>query len=1255
MQNGDFHSISPPSSLWPESETQLDGEERPRTVFLNETAPLYWANSLDFSGLDDTWVASKFDDDSLSIHDEDVALPSSEVASDAETRDGDVLGVGVRDQPKLGEVTVGLPFSTLTQPRSLFQGFIPPAPEDKEGHAVATLLESAGAPSPDDTHIEFDLYNFSIYMDTPAYPDELRPLQHFATKLHGPCMYFDGVLRRGDIEFFLRKIPFRKLPVGNYDVGEHTVGDQIWIHSALNEKLKREIYYKLGSPAPEYRRFHLPFLWIADLAKHVIDYCEHLRDKGRRAVLYDFKSRFSIWVLQKHRSSAVFQKWHLGNRSADFRGAIVANVDYLWKEAHGLDPQITSWHTIWKEVKTCDRYKPNLIKFHISSTKSSKRQFLEETPEARKDNTVSKTIVTPYVHDLFAHMVFGQLLESKEPSMPVEKRLAEFVRKTDMMSVQPSCSRTTKRRATDQNALIQSIRRGDVISTKPDDDTTDTGWKNEPSKHYQGEHLWFGLVQQVHTRPNGKRSFDVLWLYQPIDTPCSVMKYPWANELFLSDNCTCHHDTAKIQGHEILSTHEIEWFGNSSTSAEFFVRQTYVASSCRWTSLKREHLVCGDESAYSQDSQNQYRIGDAVLVETQVERLEAFIIEYFFDEGNTRFARMRRLRRRKDVDRHAHLSPPNELVYSQQSVKIATKMIHRRCLVRAFHVDEKLSPPYDRNGTGDAFFITHEEVEINGSMRYQPLQSPHHELFRQGFDPSQNSKIQKLQGLDLFCGGGNFGRGLEDGGAVEMRWANDIWNGAIHTYMANTKPDSCTPFLGSIDDLLGLALEGDKQVPTPGDVHFISAGSPCPGFSLLTKDKTTGPQRKNQSLVASFASYVDLYRPLYGILENVPTMVNSSGFRHSCVFSQLVCAIVGLGYQVQVLFLDAWSFGASQSRTRVFLCFTAPGLRTPNPPKPSHSHPENIPLTKLGVMSCGRPFDSRKRVPTPFEFVSMRDAVGDLPDIQDAKADYCIGYPDHRLSMGYTPVLRKQLQQIPTHPYGMNFSKSWWGRSDFPPVMTVTERLLFPEDGSERTKRHSNGWGRVDPTNLLGTIPTTCSPTDARTGRVSHWEQNRPMTIMEARRAQGFLDHEVLIGVPSDQYRIIGNSVSRHVALVLGLAIREAWLGTLFDEASAELSLPIKSQSDANITIQSVEMEEVDMEVRTESHASSDEISGERSEDCFTMLTPCSVGVFTPASSESAEPFDRAMSRKRSLPLFVEIMAKKRRHSFDPNECLRAE
>jgi DNA (cytosine-5)-methyltransferase 1 len=47
---------------------------------------------------------------------------------------------------------------------------------------------------------------------------------------------------------------------------------------------------------------------------------------------------------------------------------------------------------------------------------------------------------------------------------------------------------------------------------------------------------------------------------------------------------------------------------------------------------------------------------------------------------------------------------------------------------------------------------------------------------------------------------------------------------------------------------------------------------------------------------------------------------------------------------------------------------------------------------------------------------------------------------------------------------------------------------------------------------------------------------------MEARRAQGFIDYEPLIGEMAKQWKIVGNSVARQMSLALGMQVREAWL-----------------------------------------------------------------------------------------------------------------
>ncbi|KAI1210229.1 S-adenosyl-L-methionine-dependent methyltransferase [Annulohypoxylon truncatum] len=1147
--------------------------------------------------------------------------------------------------PRERPIAVEIPRSTLVHPKSIFEGFIPPAAEVRERHALAELLDATKTQQPfqEDGHIEFDLEEFSIYSNGPLYPHEFRPLQQLATRSASEHFYFDGVIRHGEKKFYLRKVHFRQLPIGNYGSEEHTVGDQIWVRSDLNERRDEEVYYKLKNPSAEYLRYYEPFLWIADLAKHVLDYCDYLMSQRQRAVLYDFKSRFNIWLEQKHTESATFRRWYSANRGSDFRGAILANINFIWKEAHGLDPVIVTWHEFWGETKTFNHYKPNLSFGQTLLDEDSEVAGLRKG-KRQKGGQVPPTIVTPYIYDLFSHMVFGNVLKRVKPSADIQKKLNGFTQRN--LPIEQRSPPAIKRVNQNRTAFIASIEVGDVISTHPDDEGTDTEWKQQKSKHYQGEHLWFGLVQKIHKSPKGRCSFDVIWLYQPIDTPCGIMKYPYNNEIFLSNNSD-----------EIIATHSVEWFGNPSTSAEFFVRQTYLSDDCRWTTLKKEHLTCTEDKFHVKTS---YKVGDVVLVETDPKslQLEVFIIEGFFTERKKNYVKLRKLTRRRDVDKNSPKSPPNEVVYTNQLVEISIRRIFRHCLVRAFYLEEEVPSPYNHGGTGDLFFMTHQEIETEvGNMAYIPLDMALVRQLRQGFDPLNIHHGQKLQGLDLFCGGGNFGRGLEDGGAIEMRWANDIWREAIHTYMANSEPGVCTPFLGSVDDLLLRALlgEGDK-IPRPGDVHFISAGSPCPGFSLLTPDRTTDDQRKNQSLVASFAAYVDLYRPYYGILENVPQMVNSAKLRDVCVFSQVCCALVGLGYQVQVMFLDAWSFGAPQSRSRVFLCFSAPGLRMPKVPNPSHSHPPGTRLKKLGEMSCGRPFDRRILISTPFKYVSIRDAIGDLPDIQDGKPDYCPGFPDHRLSAGVTPPIRKQLFTIPTQPWEMNFAKAWHGRPGMPRVMTPIERAMYPPDGQERTRKGAKGWGRIHPNKLFSTIATKCGPTDARIGCSNHWYQHRPLTVLEIRRAQGVRDDEVLVASPANQWRIVGNSVARQVSVALGLAVREAWFGTLFDEANvpqwglASVERGVErgggggggERREKETVIKQEDGDDVEMTDVGNGLDESDE-STAPSEELFVRSTPDNCSSNTPATSVGAEFSDGERGRKRPSKLCVEILTKRQK------------
>lgn len=1037
-----------------------------------------------------------------------------------------------------GSLAVVLPQSTLITPRSFYHPFEPGIPLVSERTAVQQLIHDARADCrPGDDFLELTLDDFAVYSDYPMYGVEMRPLTQLDTANRGARFFFDGVLRSSKRQFFVREVPISALPIGNYgDPDEPSVRGAIWIPSTFSRS--GSLYYRLGRPAKEYLRFYEPFIWVADLAKHFVEYVDSMGDMGKSVSIHNFQSHFKQRLVKTWGQTTAVANWLSQHPSDDFRMSVVANLDFLHKEAVGvLGPKSVNKHAIWAETMDFTRYK--------------------EIRVGSENNELPPTIVTPYIMECFRNMPFADRLKAT-PFSPLTQALRNsLIRRRKLESSHP-VDNGVKSLSTAEQERIKDIKPGDTISTHRDAEGTGTKWEREEVRDFNDIDRWFALVQRVHVSKDGLRSFDVTWYYRPADTLCGLMKYPWNNELFLSDHCSCT-EPSKIREEEVLGVHRVQFGGASTTEEELFCRQLYLHGEAAWISLEPQHMVC--EHLRESEEKLPYTPGETVLahLDKRGDVLEPCEIVSWSASPPEETRRqptltLRRLLRRHQVDPDCADAPPNELVYSEMIETVRSNSVHDRCHVRFFDHCQRIPTPYDRAGVGAFFYMTHEQKTApDGGSIITPLKKCP-DTMRQGFDPGR--KIPKLRGLDLFCGGGNFGRGLEESGAIGMRWANDYDSKAIHTYMANVDPagEKVHPFLGSIDTLQHLALAGDfsPSVPRPGEVDFISAGSPCPGFSRLTNDKTTVKQRKNQSLVAAFASSVDLYRPRYALLENVPSIVQNKAKRSQDVLSQLLCSMVGLGYQAQFYLLDASSCGAPQRRSRVFLTLAAPGHKLPRRPLQTHSHPPRTMAASVGKLPTGEPMALRYMAEaTPFPFITGRQATADLPPIHDGKPAICVSHPDHRIAFGHTRRLRVAARLIPTHPHGMNFSKAWFGRDGKPGVLTDAERACFPSrrggatSSVNPTARNSSAYGRQYPDGLLETITTRPGPGDAKFGRQFHWSEDRVMTIMEARRAQGFRDTEVLLGSAPDQYRIVGNSVSRQVSIALGAVIREAWVATL--------------------------------------------------------------------------------------------------------------
>lgn len=768
------------------------------------------------------------------------------------------------------EKLVGVKLPPLIYPKSQYLPWKPPVPPANQKAAISSLAPLTPVVRyQGDVFVALDLNDFTFYRTAGGpHSHEMVPLHEVASKQGSTTFLLDGILSSGDEQRYLERVSFKHVSTGGYEnVEQHSIGLDLWIQSV--ESRKYNIWYRLVKPSPEYAPYHDSFLWLANLAKHVVDY---LSAHGHeRILLLHFKRRFATWLQRHHKGVQEFDHWFSQHNSRDFRQAIVAHGDYLWKQAADIDARYGKCQ-VWREIGVT-------------------ASIVKEQPQRE-----SQTVITPYVFDCFKHMDWAHHLKSI--NLDSEVRAKQHQRLKALGFVQKAKPATLRFSAGDglKSAPIlrgkSTISCGDIIATNRD---TETVWK--------GNHddLWYAFVQHISQDRRNRIWLHAIWLYKPSDTVCADMTYPFDNELFMSDHCNCH-DT-KIEVTEVVQKVKVSFFSDgTNVRSDFFIRQSYHSEDETFATLKEKDFCCNcRRTKASQDSPATcaYAVGETVLIESVYDNdmiLEPAEITDIQESGDIQIRELRRRQR----DFKDPKSRPNELVYTNKFREVHVDQVERRCHVRIYtqeDVQDGMVPaPYNRDGNGDAFYITCREGEGNSDLEPIQLDSV---TFKQGFDPNHNN-FQRLRALNIFSGGGTFDRGLEEGGAIRNEWAVEWGMAPILTYRANhSHPERLNLFCGSVNDYLSMAIRGKGQgtehVAQIGQPDFLSAGSPCQGYSLANPKKATEESLRNCSMVASVMGFVDLYRFKYGLLENVTSMASKSNKKNP--LSQILCCLVGMGYQ----------------------------------------------------------------------------------------------------------------------------------------------------------------------------------------------------------------------------------------------------------------------------------------------------------------------------------------------------------------------
>nr|XP_022900238.1 DNA (cytosine-5)-methyltransferase PliMCI-like [Onthophagus taurus] len=457
-------------------------------------------------------------------------------------------------------------------------------------------------------------------------------------------------------------------------------------------------------------------------------------------------------------------------------------------------------------------------------------------------------------------------------------------------------------------------------------------------------------------------------------------------------------------------------------------------------------------------------------------------------------------------------------------------------------------------------------------------------------------KISKpLQCMDVFAGCGGLSLGLHQSGIALTKWAIEKEIEPAQAFKLNN-PDAlvftedCNELLKGVFD----QTEYAKRMPKKGDVEMLVGGPPCQGFSGMNRFNAGQYSRFKNSLVVSYLSYCDYYRPKYFILENVRNFVSHN---RSMVLKLTLRCLVAMGYQVTFGIVQAGHYGVPQTRRRLIIMAAAPGYVLPKYPEPRHVFNKRGCLLSIAVDNQRFVNGCQFTSSAPYRMTTVRDAMSDLPDIKNGWNQKEIQYDAEPMShfqklmrkgegdlvrdhicKEMTPLVEARMTYIPLAP-----GSDW---RDLPNIEVrlsdgnYTKKLRYPYRIKKQSKdepnkgvcqcttgkgircdpadkqsdtlipwclphtgdRH-NHWaglyGRLEWDGFFSTTVTNPEPM-GKQGKVLHPDQHRVVSVRECARSQGFPDRYQFVGSVLKKHRQIGNAVPPPLGAALGSEILKA-------------------------------------------------------------------------------------------------------------------
>ena len=392
-------------------------------------------------------------------------------------------------------------------------------------------------------------------------------------------------------------------------------------------------------------------------------------------------------------------------------------------------------------------------------------------------------------------------------------------------------------------------------------------------------------------------------------------------------------------------------------------------------------------------------------------------------------------------------------------------------------------------------------------------------------------KRRKPLVIDLFAGCGGLTEGFKNAG-FKVVAAVEYDKNAAKTYRVNHPEVALLE-----DDITNPDIVAHLERLTGGNnVDVVIGGPPCQSFSLIgrAKDPYGMENDPRNRLVNRYAEIVEHLNPKFLVMENVPGILNA---RYGSIYKNLMNRLKRLGYIVHSDKLNAAHYGVPQLRNRIIFIgnrldigagCSEDELKILFYPEKTHWAPYYWHSIELAEPKTGEKHLKR--------FLTLRDAVHDLPEVEAGSGDSPCRYNSDRVCSEYQELMRIDAPKgwIYNHVARYNNPNDLKRYGTLKPgqiARDLPKRLRIYRDDIFDDKFKRQSWDRPS---------TTIVAHMHKDGNMFiHPGQVRSLTAREAARIQSFSDGYIFDGPTNNWYKQIGNAVPPLMAQAIASHIKK--------------------------------------------------------------------------------------------------------------------